>query len=176
MDNTAAELDGFIYSVGGLDGFNTLNTGYRYDPGSDSWSAIADMADVRQKPAAAFINDKLYVVGGWGVFGDTLTSLEIYDPATNSWSTGSPVPVGYAAATAVALNGQMYVIGGCSSSCGFTDVYRYDPDRQLGDSGPIPCTSLMERVRRNKESDLLRRRHNRQRRNSFHLRLQPGLQ
>ena len=128
MDNTAAELDGFIYSVGGLDGFNTLNTGYRYDPGSDSWSAIADMADVRQKPAAAFINDKLYVVGGWGVFGDTLTSLEIYDPATNSWSTGSPVPVGYAAATAVALNGQMYVIGGCSSSCGFTDVYRYDPD------------------------------------------------
>jgi Kelch motif len=105
MDNTAAALDGLVYSVGGFDGFAVLNSGFVYDPSADSWEPIASMNSLREKPAAAFVNGLLYVTGGWGEFGDPVSELEIYDPATDTWSTGSPVPAPYAAAAAVSLEG-----------------------------------------------------------------------
>jgi N-acetylneuraminic acid mutarotase len=128
MDNTAAEFEGKIYSVGGFDGNSLVSSGYVYDPAGDFWSPIANMSQAREKPAAAFIQGKLYVVGGWGTTGTPVNTLEIYDPDTDSWSTGAPVPTAFAAAAGVELNGQFYVIGGCdATTCGFRKVYRYDP-------------------------------------------------
>jgi N-acetylneuraminic acid mutarotase len=127
MDNTAAEYNGLIYSIGGYDGFNVLNSGYVYDPDSDAWSSIANMTGERGKPAAAFVDGLLYVVGGWDNFGILDPTLEIYDPASDSWRTGAAIPTAYAAATGVALDGRFYVIGGCDLFCGSTDVFRYDP-------------------------------------------------
>jgi N-acetylneuraminic acid mutarotase len=116
--------------VGGLDaGFNVLNGGNVYDPGSNSWSPIASMTGQREKPAVAAIDGKLYVVGGWDEFGNPDATLEIYDPASNTWSTGAPVPTPYGGGPAgVNLEGKFYVIGGCSAfACGTTDVFVYDP-------------------------------------------------
>ena len=127
MDNTAAEIDGKIYSVGGFDGGTNLNSGNVYDPSSDSWSPIASMTGVREKPAVAAIDGKLYVTGGWDNNGTPDPSLEIYDPGTDTWTTGAPAPTGFAASTGVNLDGKFYVIGGCQDTCGFTDVQVYDP-------------------------------------------------
>jgi len=141
MDNAAAELDGKVYSVGGTDGFNSLNSGYVYDPLSDSWSPIANMARARAKPAVAFVNDLLYVVGGWDTMGNLVATLEIYDPATDTWSSGAPIPLPAAAAAGVSLDGQFYVIGGCPTgfSCGLTNVFRYDPTTDTWSSlAPYP--------------------------------------
>ena len=89
-DNTGADYEGQIYSIGGLDDtFQPVKGGYVYDPESDSWTKIADMASPRQKPSAAFIEGLLYVAGGWDQFGESIATLEIYDPATDSWSTGA---------------------------------------------------------------------------------------
>lgn len=127
MDNTAAEIDGKIYSVGGFDGGNILNSGNVYDPISDSWSPIASMTGEREKPVVVAIDGKLYVTGGWDQFGTPDPTLEIYDPSTDSWSTGAPEPVAFAASTGVNLDGRFFVIGGCTSSCGVTNVQVYDP-------------------------------------------------
>ncbi|MGB0384815.1 MAG: kelch repeat-containing protein [Ardenticatenaceae bacterium] len=130
MDNTAAEFDGLIYSVGGRDAAgNRFKSAHAYDPDSNSWSQIADMNNVHQKPAAAFIDGLLYVAGGWDAGVVPTTTLEIYNPATDSWTFGAPMPVGSSAAPGVALGGKFYVVGGCSDSecVGSTDVFRYDP-------------------------------------------------
>lgn len=128
MDNSADAFHGKAYSVGGYNGSATVKSAYVYDPGSGNWLAIAAMADAREKPEAAFVNDKLYVVGGWSASGYPDDKLEIYDPDTNSWSTGASVPFALAAGAGVSLNGQFYVIGGCDNvSCGYDYAYRYDP-------------------------------------------------
>src|SRR5207344_880485 len=69
MDNTIGASDGILYSVGGFDGGDTTAAGQKYDPSSNSWAPIASMSFQREKPAAAVIDGKLYVVGGWGVDG-----------------------------------------------------------------------------------------------------------
>ena len=128
-DNTGAEYEGRIYSVGGLDEtFQSVKGGYVYDPESNTWSKMPDMANTRQKPAVAFVDGLLYVVGGWNEFGQAVATLEIYDPSTDSWSTGADMPAPVTAAPGVGLDGQLYVIAGCVESfCTTTDiVYRYD--------------------------------------------------
>jgi N-acetylneuraminic acid mutarotase len=86
------------------------------------------MATPRQRPVAAFVRDKLYVVGGWGADGEPVQSLEIYDPATNTWTLGASSPGAFAASGVAVLGGKMYVVGGCeAASCGKQDVRVYDP-------------------------------------------------
>ncbi len=152
MDNTAAEMDGLVYSVAGIDGSssNLTNSLYIYDPASGGWSSGASLADMREKPAAAFVEGLLYVVGGWDNFGSPDPKLEVYDPGTNTWTTGASIPTAYAAATAVSLGGQLYVIGGCDSfSCGSTDVFRYDPAGGCLDAhGALPGSHILECLRR----------------------------
>jgi N-acetylneuraminic acid mutarotase len=126
MDNTADAHDGKVYSVGGFTGAAIIANGYVYDPGTSSWSPIANMANAREKPAAAFANGLLYVVGGWDSGGIPDPKLEIYDPATNTWTTGASVPTAFAAAAAVTVGDEIYVIGGCQSGCGANNVFVYD--------------------------------------------------
>jgi len=133
MDNAVAadEGSGKIYSVGGVDGSgSTTAAGNVYDPGTQSWTAIAPMASPSEKPASAFINGKIYVADGWDASGNPTATLRIYDPSTNTWSTGAnnPSPEGGGAGVAV-LNNKMILIGGCptGSSCGDTPVVSYDP-------------------------------------------------
>ncbi|PWT92993.1 MAG: hypothetical protein C5B54_02600, partial [Acidobacteria bacterium] len=129
MDNSCADIDEKIYCVGGYDGNNNLNSGYVYDPSSDTWSGIASMTGIREKPVVASIDGKLYVTGGWDNNGNPDGTLEIYDPSSDSWSTGATNPTPRAASSGVNLDGKFYVIGGCPTgfSCGATDTMVYDP-------------------------------------------------
>jgi N-acetylneuraminic acid mutarotase len=62
---------------------------------------------------SSVVNDKIYVIGG---FGDSLlsTTVAVFDPAANSWSspatTGTFTPRGSLASAVV--NGKIYVMGG----------------------------------------------------------------
>jgi N-acetylneuraminic acid mutarotase len=120
--------DGTVYSIGGWDGFRGLNEVNAYDPAQASWRGVNPMAEQRQKPAAAYIDGRIYVVGGWAVNGLPVTTLEVYHPAANQWTTASPAPTAYAASGVAVLGGRMYLVGGCDRSvCGNTDVNVYDP-------------------------------------------------
>ncbi|HEX5203778.1 MAG TPA: carboxypeptidase regulatory-like domain-containing protein [Actinoplanes sp.] len=142
MDSTADVFEGLVYSVGGTDGGSNLTSGFVYDPGSDSWSPIADMAQEREKPAAAFVDGLLYVFGGWDNSGAVSTTLEIYDPASDTWTTGADAPVAYSAGAAVALDGLLYIVGGCQDTCGTTDVLVYDPDAdEWSFAAPYPAAT-----------------------------------
>jgi len=128
-DNAAATDPGSgdVYSVGGVIAGLVTAAGYVYDPQTQMWTSLPAMPQAREKPAAAFLNGKLYVVGGWDSTGSSTRQLQIYNPASGKWSMGPSEPNAEAASGVAVLDGRMYVVGGCSSSCGSTDVQVYDP-------------------------------------------------
>ena len=65
------------------------------------WSALAPMPTPRSEVAAAELNGKIYVFGG---FGAEATKNEEYDPQSNTWRRRAPIPQGVDHAAAVALN------------------------------------------------------------------------
>jgi N-acetylneuraminic acid mutarotase/uncharacterized glyoxalase superfamily protein PhnB len=129
MDEAVAEHDGKIYVVGGSNGDYALPDAYVYDPGTNTWSAIAPLPEPLNASAAGFIGDTLYVAGGWDNFGNPSTDVWAYDPGTNTWKQAASLPMGLASAGSAVTGGKLYVIGGCTGSCDANSaaVYSYDP-------------------------------------------------
>jgi hypothetical protein len=131
----AVVYDGKIYVVGGVSCLsncaqfrNAVNTLEAYDPSQDKWFRLAPMNISRVGPAAAAINGKIYVFGGFNpsLYWSANNSVEIYDIATNTWSMGAPMPTPRSWMRAVVLNNKIYVIGGVGY--GYRrDVEIYDP-------------------------------------------------
>ena len=69
------------------------------------------MAVARYWAAAAAINGRLYVVGGYNGT-DPLTTAEIYDPATAKWRTLAGMHMARWSSGAAAINGKLYTVGG----------------------------------------------------------------
>lgn len=88
---------------------------------------MPDMSTPREAAGAAFVNGKLYIVGGWGPDQNPVGLTEIYDPGSNSWTTGAANPKPHAGAGVGVVDGKIYVVGGCDAACGTTDVQVYDP-------------------------------------------------
>ncbi|WP_405691671.1 carboxypeptidase regulatory-like domain-containing protein [Streptomyces sp. NBC_00057] len=149
MDNAVATLDGKVYSVGGTGGGvdgETYNKAYVYDPWAQEWTALPNLSIRRSAPQAAAYGGKLYVFGGWDIWGWPVSKTEIYDPATGAWSTGADIPKPYAGAGVAVLGGKIYNIGGCTyDDCSGKDVQAYDPVSDSWSSGaayPEPVSWL----------------------------------
>jgi N-acetylneuraminic acid mutarotase len=140
MDNSADYLDGNVYSVGGFKGQilsgQILNTAYAYNVYTDTWKKLANMQVAREKPGVAFVNGRLYAIGGWsssGTNGFPVAETDVYDPSANTWSRVSDNPYPSAAPGVAVVNGKIYVAGGClDAACSATTeasnrVLRYDP-------------------------------------------------
>ena len=95
------------------------------------WSTLAPMPTPRSEVAAAELNGKLYVFGG---FGAGANKNEEYDPDANSWRQRRPIPQGVDHATAVSLAGKIYLIGGFDGRFRAVDtVWAYDPETDTWD-------------------------------------------
>ena len=105
---------------GGTPGGSTnYNTGWRYNPATDSWLATSRGANVpaaRMYHSAVWTGTEMIVWGGRNVqTGSYLSSGGRYDPATDSWrrtSNGSSTPVGRQSHTAVWTGTEMIIWGG----------------------------------------------------------------
>ncbi|GAB3439625.1 hypothetical protein GCM10027436_22020 [Actinophytocola sediminis] len=127
MDNTVADHEGSVYSVGGVDGQTITNKGYVLKPGSSTWTPIADLPAARESAMGAFIDGQLYVSGGWAADMPAVRTTYAYDPATNTWRSVADGPVTGAAAGRAVHDGKLYLVGGCTNACDSTAVRRYDP-------------------------------------------------
>jgi N-acetylneuraminic acid mutarotase len=114
-----------IYAFGG----NTIGgaqhaEAYRYDPSTNTWTALASMTTGPDYLFHAEYggNGKIYVTGG--LTGGTLN--RIYDIATNAWSAGAPVPEAVYDHGHAYWNGKVYVIGGLVGGVASNVVYAYD--------------------------------------------------
>ncbi|MGZ8385340.1 MAG: Kelch repeat-containing protein [Nitrospira sp.] len=104
-----------------------------------TWRTAAPSPTKRTEVAAASLDGKIYVVGGFekpslgNVLNFAITpSVEVYDPATDRWTSKAPLPVGLHHVGIGAVDRQLYVIGGYTKS-GLSvwnpvaTVYVYDP-------------------------------------------------
>jgi N-acetylneuraminic acid mutarotase len=107
--------------------------------GPGTWHTAAPMPTKRTEVAAAALDGKIYVVGGFekpnlgNVLNFTITrSVEMYDPVTDRWTSKAPMPVGLHHVGIGVVDGRLYVIGGYSRSGHsvrnpVATVYTYDP-------------------------------------------------
>jgi N-acetylneuraminic acid mutarotase len=115
-------------------GFNVpndafLNTGGRYDPATDSWTATSTNSapENRYLHTAVWTGSDMIIWGG--AEGDILNTGGRYDPATDSWtatSTNSAPDARYFH-TAVWTDSQMIVWGGTDDFGNVNTGGRYDP-------------------------------------------------
>ncbi len=109
------------------------------EPDKGTWRTAAPMPTKRTEVAAAALDGKIYVIGGFekpslgNVLNFAITqSVEMYDPATDRWSSKAPLPVGLHHVGIGVSGGRLYVIGGYSQSTfsvwnPVATVYVYDP-------------------------------------------------
>jgi N-acetylneuraminic acid mutarotase len=130
-----AVVNGKIYAMGGdlhgLPGLqNPLSIVHEYDPATDTWTRKADMPTARWGLSAAVVDEKIYVLGGYTVFGGAaLTVLEIYDPATDTWETKAAMPTPRGWFTTSVVDGKIFAIGAAQPPSGpwLATVDMYDP-------------------------------------------------
>jgi len=115
---------------GGVSSNNYYNTGARYNPSTDRWSATStvDAPSPREYHAAVWAGTEMIIWGGWdgmSYFNDGGK----YDPATNSWTattlTNAPETRGFH--TAVWTDAEMIVWGGYDGNFYLNDGGKYNP-------------------------------------------------
>jgi N-acetylneuraminic acid mutarotase len=116
-----------------------------------SWRTAVPAPTKRTEVAAAALNDKIYVVGGFeepglgNILNFAITpSLEEYDPSTDRWTSRASMPVGLHHAGIGVSGGKLYVIGGYKQA-GLSvwqpvaTVYAYDPATNAwAERAPMP--------------------------------------
>jgi len=133
FDHTAVWTGSEMIIWGGDDGgpYVLFNTGGRYNPSTDSWTATTTVnaPSARAAPKAVWTGTEMIVWGGTD-FGINLNTGGRYNPGTDSWTATSTAnaPTGRWGHTAVWTGSQIIVWGGRVAS--FTDTNtggRYDP-------------------------------------------------
>lgn len=124
-DGKIYAFGGFVYPDSGPAAWVPINNTWEYDPGKDSWKALAPMPTKRGAAEAVEVNDKIYVIGGATTAPgakenyinqqtrqNVLGTVEEYDPGRNTWRTRTPMPTPRNHMGAGAVNGKIYVMGG----------------------------------------------------------------
>ena len=72
------------------------------------------MPTARNYAAAAAVDDKLYVLGGFDGPPDwtTLSTMDVYDPVKHTWAAVAPMPTARISFAAGVVDGKLYALGG----------------------------------------------------------------
>ena len=121
------------------------------EPDHGVWRTAAPAPTKRTEVAAATLNDKIFVVGGFEQpgLGNLLNfaitpALEAYDVSTDRWTSGAPMPVGLHHVGIGVAGGKLFVIGGYKQSVfsvwqPVATVYAYDPATDAwSERAPMP--------------------------------------
>lgn len=125
-----------IYLIGGIshegDDYAYESRVEVFDTRSRTISQAAPLPYPTRINAAAYLDGKIYVVGGghrdWKTKQMKRSSLmAVYDIAANTWSLAPPMPSAKET-TAVTYDGKIYVMGGYDGDKAVTSFEQYDPD------------------------------------------------
>lgn len=93
------------------------------DQDQGTWHTAAPTPMKRTEVAAAMVDGKIYVVGGFekpglgNILNFAITpAVEVYDPTTDRWTSKAPLPVGLHHVGSGVVGGRLYIIGGYSKS------------------------------------------------------------
>lgn len=152
-----AELpDGRVLVVGGYGGLSTGNQGIVdttiFDPGTSTWTRVANMHYPRWYPDLTELADGDYVAisGNSSTASTWADTPEVYDPSSNTWTVLSSVntsqvheeeyPFSY-----LAPNGDVFTIGPSEDKSFFLNVQNQTWTQVGGSSGVVNGSSVMYR-------------------------------
>jgi N-acetylneuraminic acid mutarotase len=124
-----AAQDGSIFLAGGFDTqMNFQNAVYAYDVYLGSVRRVGSLVIPRARVNAAFVDKKLYVVGGSGpATNGVLDSIEEFDPSTGTSVIKTVMPEPRSLAGVTTNGGFIYVMGGYNGTGLTARCWRYDP-------------------------------------------------
>ncbi len=134
IDYTAVWTGSEMIVWGGFNGSPPyfLNTGGRYNPATDSWTATntSEAPSARDFHAAVWTGIEMIVWGGYNN-GNDLNSGGRYNPAVDMWTTMTTTnaPSARESHTAIWTGTEMIVWGGlgCGSNCRLNNGSKYNP-------------------------------------------------
>jgi N-acetylneuraminic acid mutarotase len=118
-----AVLGGKLYAIGGQITQDHKGAQYfvdRWEPATNTWSAVARLPRARSHTAAAtFVMDnRIIVAGGIDTNGASVRDVTIYNPFSNKWTELTPLPVvgafagGQSSGVAGSINGNIFYTTG----------------------------------------------------------------
>ncbi|XP_029366466.1 kelch-like protein 22 [Echeneis naucrates] len=117
-DHCVCVVGGFIYTIGGRDYSNELNSVERYDPQTNTWEYVSPLKREVYAHSGAVMDGKIYITCGRR--GSAyLRETVCFDPAVNEWVACAEGPVERAWHGMAAVNGRVYVIGGSNDEHGY---------------------------------------------------------
>ena len=112
----AAALRGHVWVIGGFGSTGEpVATVESYDPASNTWSARPPVPEAVHHAAAVTIDDRLFVLGGYGggrVRWEPLGEMWEWNDARGAWEARPPLPTPRGALAAAVLNGRIHALGG----------------------------------------------------------------
>ncbi|XP_056280146.1 kelch-like protein 12 isoform X1 [Pseudoliparis swirei] len=102
----------------------------KYDPKTQEWSSLPNIARKRRYVATVSLHDRVYVIGGYDG-RSRLSSVECLDYTADEdgvWYTVATMNVRRGLAGATTLGDMIYVAGGFDGSRRHTSMERYDPN------------------------------------------------
>jgi len=128
----APDRSGYAYAIGGLDDTGQpLSSAERYNPDTDTWSAIASLPTALYDfPAVFNRTNYIYIFGGLTniTTGTETATVLRYSVSANTWTAMAPMPIAVAGSAAtLGPTGKIYVVGGTSGGATTSAVQVYDP-------------------------------------------------
>lgn len=145
-------VDSFLYAIGGTarhDPFPaSRDVVHRYDPSTDSWSAVARLPAPRSHFEGSIVvfRGKIVIVGGWNLTADPrdVADVSIYDPKADQWTTVLRLPARRLAPAAGVIGDTLIAGLGAKDLVGPQDpslwMHRLSPGWLSGDSLPAPVS------------------------------------
>src|SRR2546425_7410798 len=81
-----------------------------------TWTPLAPMPTARQEVAAAALEGRIFVIGGFGANAEAVATVEVYDPVTDRWEVRMPLPAPTHHLAAAVVGGRLFVAGGDSGA------------------------------------------------------------
>src|SRR4051794_23495642 len=76
------------------------------------WETAPPMRGQQNEAATAFLNGRIYVIGGFENESGASARVQVFDVAMQTWSDGVPLPEPVHHAGAAVVVGRIYLVGG----------------------------------------------------------------
>ncbi|CAF1257428.1 unnamed protein product [Rotaria sordida] len=117
VDYRAISFENSVYIIGG----RYASTGrlscavFKYDAGTDFWRTCDSMKAPRINFSVSIFDSKIYVLGGEGLKGAIIQTVEAYDPTIDRWKEVGTLPKPRRNHASYTINGKLWSCGGVSS-------------------------------------------------------------
>ncbi|MEO8044454.1 MAG: putative Ig domain-containing protein [Spartobacteria bacterium] len=150
-----AAVNGKIYAIGGQAREHDLIASVEeFDPdangGFGAWTIKPSvMPHPRRDPAAAIVDNKIYVMGGTN--GEIISTVDVYDPALDTWTTVAPLLTARKLLGAAVVDNTIYAVGGAALVARVGEQFTYQITATNSptsyDASPLPDGLTIDRER-----------------------------